>query len=169
MMEMEDKRLKAIIYTKVGNAKDSLKISEMKKPEPKSNQLLVKVKASSITNMEYMRFGKMGKILNLAIHATGKPLGVEFSGIVEEVGAEVKTLKKGDEIFGLAKGYIGVWAEYVIASEKNVCLKPTSLSFEEASALVIGGITALGAVHAAKIQKFGPPNIPIPSNPAGTS
>lgn len=85
--------------------------------------------------------------------ATGKPLGIEFSGIVEDVGSNVKTFKKGDEVFGLAKGYTGSWAEYVVAKDEELFLKPSSLSFEEASALVIGGITTLGAMNKAKIQK----------------
>lgn len=130
-------------------------MAEIPKPSPKPSQVLVKVKASAITNMEYMRFGRMGfgRILNLAIHATGKPLGIEFAGIVEETGADVNSLRKGDEVYGFAKGFIGAWAEYVIASEKEVSKKPGALSFEEAGALPTGGITALGAVYAAKIQQ----------------
>lgn len=62
--------MKAIVYTKVGSTEESLKIAEIKKPEPKSSQILVKVKASAITNMEYMRFGKLGKVLNIGIPAT---------------------------------------------------------------------------------------------------
>ena len=146
--------MKAIIYTKIGKPEQAFQIGEIAKPSPKSNQVLVKVKASAITNMEYMRFGSIGfgRVLNVAIHATGKPLGIEFSGIVEEVGDNVQALKKGDEVYGLSKGFIGSWAEFVLANDKEVSPKPSSLSFEEASALPTGGITALGAINAAEIQ-----------------
>lgn len=144
--------MKAVVYTKVGKPEESFRIGELAKPSPKSNQILVRVKASAITNMEYMRFGSLGPVLNLAIHATGKPLGVEFAGVVEETGSRVASLQKGDAVYGLAKGFIGAWAEYVLADEKEVSPKPSSLSFEEAGALPTGGITALGAVRAANIQ-----------------
>ncbi len=144
--------MKAVLYTKVGTPEESLRIAETAKPSPKSNQVLVRVKASAITNMEYMRFGGLGPVLNLAIHATGKPLGIEFAGVVEETGSRVASLQKGDAVYGLAKGFIGAWAEYVLADEKEVSPKPGSLSFEEAGALPTGGITALGAVLAANIQ-----------------
>ncbi len=144
--------MKAVIYMKVGKPEQSFKTVDIAKPLPKSKQVLVKVEASGITNMEYMRFGSLGHMINIAMNATGKPLGIEFSGIVEKVGTDVKSLKKGDEIYGLAKGYIGAWAEYVLANEKDVSAKPHSLSFEETGALATGGITALGAINSAKIQ-----------------
>ncbi|HBI71584.1 NAD(P)-dependent alcohol dehydrogenase [Muricomes intestini] len=146
--------MRAVVYTGVGKTEESLRMGEIAKPSPGAHQVLVRVKASAITNMEYMRFGSigLGRVLNLAMPAAGKPLGVEFAGIVEEIGDGVKGLKKGDAVFGLAKGFIGAWAEYVLANEKEVAPKPDSLSFEQAGALPTGGITALGAVCAAKIR-----------------
>src|SRR5699024_9163380 len=82
----------------------------------------------------------------------GKPLGIEFSGIIEEVGTNVETVNKGEAVFGLAKGNIGAWAQYLIANEKDIYIKPDSLSFEEAGALATGVITGLGAINAAKIE-----------------
>ena len=146
--------MKAIIYTKV-SLPDVLKIQDTKKPVPKANQVLVKVKTSAITNLEYMRFG--GKVLphifNIAIKATGKSLGLEIAGVVEEVGKSVTNFKKGDEVFGLSAGMLGGWAEYAVAKEKELSLKPSNLSFEQAGAIPVGGITALGAILAANIKQ----------------
>lgn len=109
--------MRAVVYIGVGKTEESLRMGEIAKPSPGAHQVLVRVKASAITNMEYMRFGSisLGRVLNLAMPAAGKPLGVEFAGIVEEIGDGVKGLKKGDAVFGLAKGFIGAWAEYVLA------------------------------------------------------
>ena len=147
-------RMKAIIYTKVGSP-DVLIIQDTKKPVPKANQVLVKVKTSAITNLEYMRFGgkALPHIFNIATGATGKPLGLEIAGVVEEVGKSVTSFKKGDEVFGLSAGMLGGWAEYSVAKEKELSLKPSNLSFEQAGAIPVGGITALGAIQAAKIQQ----------------
>lgn len=150
--------MKGIVYTKVGSS-DVLKIMGMKKPTPKANQVLVKVKASSISNMEYMRFGENGKtpffsrIINIGINATGKALGADVAGVVEAVGKNVTSVKKGDEVFGMTSGFIGGWAEYALLDEKTLYQKPIPLTFEEASAMPTGCITALGAVRAAKIKK----------------
>ena len=143
--------MKGLIYTKDG----LFEVREVKKPMPKANQVLIKVKSSAITNMEYMRFGggALPRVLNMVSKATGKTLGIEVAGIVEEVGKNVTKFKQGDEVFGLTSGMRGGWAEYAIANEKEVFLKPSTLSFEQAGAIPVGGITALGAVRAAKIKQ----------------
>ena len=152
--------MKGIVYTKVGSP-DVLKISDVKRPVPKANQVLIRVKASSISNLEYMRFGSetnggktsfFARFINIGLNATGKSLGADIAGIVEEVGKNVTSVKKGDEVFGMTPGFIGGWAEYALLNEKALCQKPTTLSFEEAGAMPTGCITALGAVRAAKVK-----------------
>jgi NADPH:quinone reductase-like Zn-dependent oxidoreductase len=152
--------MKAIVYTKVGSP-NVLKVLDLKKPVPKANQVLINVKTSAISNMEYMRFGAktnngktplFSRIINIGINATGKALGADVAGIVEEVGRNVTSVKKGDEVFGITTGFIGGWAEYAVLDEKSLYLKPKSLSLEEAGAMPTGGITALGAVRAAKVN-----------------
>ena len=143
--------MKGLIYTKGG----LLEVRDVKKPTPKANQVLIEVKASAITNMEYMRFGggAFPRLLNIATRATGKSLGIEVAGIVEEVGKNVTGFKKGDEVFGLTSGMLGGWAEYAVAKENEIFSKPTILSFQQAGAIPVGGITALGAIRAAKIKQ----------------
>jgi NADPH:quinone reductase-like Zn-dependent oxidoreductase len=74
-------------------------------------------------------------------------LGHDFAGVVEAVGPGVKRLKVGDEVFGVTTiAQAGAFAEYVVADEKNVGLKPPSLSFEQAAAFTIVSLTAWNAL-----------------------
>jgi NADPH:quinone reductase-like Zn-dependent oxidoreductase len=81
-------------------------------------------------------------------------LGTVFSGIVVQIGKEVKGFKIGDEVFGSTGFKFGTYAEYITLSEKdNVILKPKNASFEEAAAIPFGGQTALYFLQKAKITK----------------
>jgi NADPH:quinone reductase-like Zn-dependent oxidoreductase len=154
--------MKGIVYTKSGSP-ETLKIMDIENPIPKANQVLIKVKASSISILEYLRFlknidgGKTPISLRLmdtvALRSIGKVLGMDISGIVEEVGKNVKNFKKGDVIFGFTTGMFGGWAEYALSDAKSVCKKPINLSYEQAAAIPSSGITALGAIRAAKIRE----------------
>ena len=74
-------------------------------------------------------------------------LGHDFAGVVEAVGSGVERLKVGDEVFGLTTiRQAGSFAEYVVADEKNVGLKPSSISFEQAAALTLVSVTAWNAL-----------------------
>ncbi|MDR1115168.1 MAG: NAD(P)-dependent alcohol dehydrogenase [Tannerella sp.] len=152
--------MKGIVYTQFGTP-EVLKLMDVEKPVPKVNQVLIKVKASSLTNLEYARFmepiegGKpplMIRLMDKALKVEGKVIGSEVSGIVEEVGKCVTGVKKGDEIFAVTVGLQGAWAEYAVADETAICLKPGNLSFEAAAVIPVGGITALGAVRTAKVK-----------------
>lgn len=77
--------------------------------------------------------------------------GGDVAGVVDEVGKDVQQFKKGDEVYG-STGMVGAWAEYACCREKDLCPKPTNLSFEEAATVPVAGATALGAVRAAKIK-----------------
>lgn len=153
--------MKGMVYTRVGSP-EVLKIMDIKRPIPKDNQVLINIKSSAISNLEYMRFGnKIGnkkpplfsRFINIVLNATGKPLGADVSGIVEEVGRNVKSVKKGDEVFGITSNFIGGWAEYALLDEKKLYTKPSTFSFEEAGAIPTGCITALGAVRSAKFKE----------------
>lgn len=155
--------MKAIVYTHSGNC-DVLKIKDIAEPVPNDNQVLVKVKASALNMIDYTRFtdtkenGKMtlfAHITDIAQNAVGKPLGGEISGIAVKVGRNVPSVKIGDEVYGVTLGAFpgGGWAEYALCNKNTVYAKPSALSFEEASAIPISGITALGAIRKANIQK----------------
>ena len=75
-------------------------------------------------------------------------LGMDVAGTVTETGTEVTRFKVGDEVFGIAKGS---YAEYAAASEDKLALKPKSLTFEQAAAMGISGLTALRALDVARV------------------
>lgn len=154
--------MKAITYTQYGPP-EVFKVKEVEKPVPKDNQVLIRVKASSVNVTDYTRFKKQldgGKTpLSVRIvdtyytKAFGKIPGGEAAGIVEEVGKDVKRIKKGDEVFGITADILGAWAEYACAEEKLVFVKPANISFEEAAVIPTTGMTALNALKCVDVKE----------------
>ncbi len=138
--------MKAIVYTKYGS-QDVLQLKEVAKPEPKEDQVLVKVHAASVNALDYRRFEKlstMGRFMEeRLLKSVGKVLGADIAGVVEAVGATVKQFKPGDEVFGISAGSAGGFADYACATEDHLALKPANLSYEAAAAVPIAAITAL--------------------------
>ncbi|MGG0369597.1 NAD(P)-dependent alcohol dehydrogenase [Priestia endophytica] len=138
--------MKAIVCNKYGSP-DVLELKEIKKPLPTENQILVKVHSASLN------FGNLvllkGKPF-LARFAFGlmRPRysipGGDIAGKVEAVGKDVKLFQVGDEVFGDLSGCgWGGFAEYVTVPEYALTLKPANISFEEAAATPMAGVTAL--------------------------
>lgn len=156
---MENK-IKAMIYTGKGEPQDSLKIADILMPKPDINQVLVKIKASSLNIIDFERFTKHGKLSLLARiikFSQGKkefPLGGEFSGSIIEVGKNVKGYQIGREVFGTTLGVMpkGAWAEYALCDPRNITYKPNTLTDYQAAVLPLSGMTALAGVEKAKIQ-----------------
>ena len=138
--------MKAIVYTQYGSP-DVLQLRELAKPEPKDDQVLVKVQAASANALDYRRFEKLSAMDRLmqekVFKSVGKAIGADIAGIVEAVGANVKQFRPGDDVFGVAAGMKGGFAEYVCAVENKLALKPQNLSFEAAAAVPVAGVTAL--------------------------
>jgi NADPH:quinone reductase-like Zn-dependent oxidoreductase len=140
--------IKAIVYCDYGVA--NLKYQDIEKPTPDDDQLLVRVHAASVNPYDWHFVEGTPKIIRL-IADTGlrKPkesrVGTDFSGTVEAVGKGVAKFKPGDEVFG---GRNGAYAQYVCVRESRaVAIKPAAVSFEDAAAVNIAGITALQAVR----------------------
>ena len=139
--------MKAVVYCDYGLA--NLKLEQIEKPTPTDDQLLVRVKAASINPYDWHFVEGSPKIMRGMIGGLRKPkdtrLGVDFAGTVEAVGKNVTNFKPGDEVFG-GKG--GAFAEYVTPrADRAVTLKPANVSFEEAAAVNIAGLTALQGVR----------------------
>ena len=137
--------MKAVVYTKYGPP-DVLELKEVEKPEPKDNEVLIKVRATTVTPMDWhLRQPGMNVIARM-IAGPIKPknpiLGVEFSGEMEAVGKDVKRFKPGDQVYGGAPPF-GAHAEYVCMPENKVGIKPANMTFEEAAGVVFAGTTAL--------------------------
>lgn len=141
--------MKAIVYTKYGSP-DVLHLKDVEKPTPKEDEVLVKIKASSINRADlYMLKGEPFMLRFEA--GLQKPkriiLGADIAGQVEAVGKNVKDFKVGDEVFGdiSANGW-GGFAEYVSVKENALVAKPIHITFEEAAAVPMAAVTALQAL-----------------------
>ncbi|WP_349263221.1 NAD(P)-dependent alcohol dehydrogenase [Steroidobacter sp.] len=121
-----------------------LRLEEAAKPVPEADQVLVKVHAAAVNPLDwhYMRGEPYIMRLSSGIGApTDTAMGVDFAGVVEAVGADVRKFKVGDAVFG---GRGGALAEYVVVRESRaVAHKPENLSFEQAAAMPIAAVTAI--------------------------
>jgi len=138
--------MKAIVYTQYGPP-DVLQLKEIAKPEPKEDQVLIRVRAASANALDYRRFEKLsslGRFMEERLaKSVGKVLGADIAGVVEAIGPNVKQFQPGDEVFGVSAGSLGGFAEYACADEHHLARKPARLSFEAAAAVPVAAITAL--------------------------
>ncbi len=148
--------MKAIIYEKYGPP-ETLRMAEVEKPSPEPDEVLVKVLGVSVNPADWhsMRATPAFSRATLGwFRPKHKILGVDIAGQVEAIGSGVTRLKPGDEVYGntLKHGY-GGFAEYVSVPADIMSLKPPNLSFEEAAAVPMAGVTALqGLRHHGEIQ-----------------
>ena len=144
--------MKAMIVNKFGAA-DCFEAAEVAKPEVKSGHVLVKIAATSVNTVDTM-IRQMGAELPLSPAAPAL-LGMDFAGIVEAVGEDVKGYKVGDEVYGCAGGLAelpGTLTEYIAADANLIAHKPHNLSMREAAALPLVGITAYEGLQRAGIK-----------------
>ncbi|MFH2145428.1 MAG: alcohol dehydrogenase catalytic domain-containing protein, partial [Candidatus Omnitrophota bacterium] len=135
--------MKAVICTQYGPP-EVLQIKEVKKPNPKDNEVLIKVYATS-AHIGDTRIRRFDPFLVRLMFGLFKPkknliLGLEISGVIESVGKNVKSFKKDDKVFALTGFGLGGYAEYKCLPEKVkegtqqrkglVALKPENLSYE---------------------------------------
>ena len=147
--------MKAAVYTKYGPPK-VLHLKEVDKPTPKDNEVLIKMRATTVTSGD-VRMRKPDPFWVRLIAGIIKPknpiLGVDISGVVEAVGQDVKEFKAGDEVFGSSYPSGGTYAEYICAPQDSVlATKPNNQSFAEAAAVFFGAHTALHFLRKANIQ-----------------
>jgi NADPH:quinone reductase-like Zn-dependent oxidoreductase len=136
--------MKAIVYHKYGSP-DELKLTEVDKPTPGDQEVLVKIKAVSINASDYEFL--TGSPLYTRMWGLFKPkyriLGSDIAGIVEAVGSNVKKFEPGDEVFGDVLGFWGGFAEFVCAREDSLVFKPESMTFNEAAAVPQAAVSAM--------------------------
>ena len=131
-----------------------LRVATLERPAPQKNEVLIRVMAAGLDYGQWHLMAGKPYAVRLATGLT-KPkqrvLGKDVSGVVEAVGDEVRRFKVGDAVFGAASG---TFAEFTCAREDQLWPKPERLSFEQAGASAISGVTALiGLRNVAKVSR----------------
>lgn len=160
--------MKAIICTKYGPP-EVLQLKEVEKPTPNDNEVLIKIFATTchigdvrIRSFDVPFWQKIPFRLFLGITKPKRSiLGMELAGKVEETGQNVKRFKMGDQVLATSGFTFGTYAEYICLPEDAgrikeglIVLKPSNMSYDQAAAgISTGGLTALGLLRTAKIQK----------------
>lgn len=161
--------MKAIVYSEYGGP-DVLKLTEVLKPSPKPDEVLIKIHAVSVNygdtlarkfkyitpsafNMPLL-FWVMAKF----VFGLSKPkktiLGNSFAGEVEQIGDKVTNFKTGESVFACTGEKMGAYAEYLCMPQNAVVsLKPTNMTYAEASTIPYGATMALNLLKKTKLQK----------------
>ena len=134
----------AIVQETYGSP-DVLKVAQIDKPPLKPTEVLVRVRAAAVNPLDWFALtGGVGRVFFGVRKPRIRVRGVDVAGVVEAVGGDVKRLRPGDVVYG---GCRGSFAEYASAGENEVAPKPANLTFEQAAAVPVAGLTALKAVR----------------------
>ena len=151
--------MKAIVCSKTGSP-DVLQLRDVEKPMPRENEVLVRVHAATVVVGDVI-LRKLHPLFFVPLQLFGMKRkripGHEFAGEIEAVGKEVKRFRIGDQVFGTTTGLsVGANAEYACLPEKwqagVLATAPTNMTYKEAAAVPVGGMTALYFLRKAKIQ-----------------
>ena len=144
--------MKAAVLHEYGGP-EALKYEDAPRPEPKDDEVLVRVIAAGVNPVDtYVRQGMLSKS-----GSDQRPMiiGYDIAGVVEKAGAKVRTFKSGDAVYAylpIMRG--GGYAEFAIAKEGEMSLKPKNIDFEKAAAVPLAATTAWQAlVDTAKLEK----------------
>jgi NADPH:quinone reductase-like Zn-dependent oxidoreductase len=140
--------MKAIVQDVYGSA-DVLRLGEIGQPAPADGEVLVQVRAAGADpGVWHMMAGVpyLMRVIGFGFRRPKVPVrGLALAGVVVATGRGVTRFRPGDEVFGTCRS--GSFAEYAVARENLLAVKPVTLSFEQAAALPVSGLTALQAVR----------------------
>jgi len=162
-------KMNAVVYTEYGEP-DVLSMKEVEKPFPKGNEVLIRIRAVSVNygdliarnfkNISAKEFNMPLLFWILARFGFGlkepkiKILGNTFSGEIESIGKDVSQFRESDQVFGYLGEKMGSYAEYLCMPENGiVAVKPSNMTFEEASCIPYGTIMALSLLKKANIEQ----------------
>jgi NADPH:quinone reductase-like Zn-dependent oxidoreductase len=139
--------MKACVFDEFGNS-SKLTIREVEKPRPNEAEILVKIIASGLNPVDWkIREGLFAQSIP---HRFPVIPGWEMAGVIEETGFGARRFGPGDEVYGCCRRPViceGTYAEYISIPESYVSLKPYTLSFEEAAAFPLCGLTAYQCLY----------------------
>jgi NADPH:quinone reductase-like Zn-dependent oxidoreductase len=140
--------VQAVVYTRYGSP-DVLRLTEVEKPAPKDNEVLVKVRAVSLNRSDWEAL--RGKPLYARLGGLFRPrhhiLGSDIAGRVEAAGRATTEFQPGDDVFADILSYMGGFAEYVCVPESALARMPAGMTYEEAAALPQAGAIALQGIR----------------------
>ena len=158
--------MKAIVWTKYGPP-DVLQLQEVEKPIPKDDEVLIKIYATTVTagdcEMRGMKVAPMFRYLMRLYIGLRKPkritiLGMELAGKIETIGKDVTLFKEGDEVFAAPDfTHLGTYKEFACLPEESkeglIAKKPSNMTYEEATAVPVGGLEALHYIGNGNVQE----------------
>jgi NADPH:quinone reductase-like Zn-dependent oxidoreductase len=151
--------MKAMVYTEYGPP-EVLQLTEVAKPTPQDNEVLIKVLATTVTRYDCWARSctahtGLGFLMRLWFGLSGPKqpiLGTELAGQIEAVGKDVTRFKTGDPVYAYPGMKLGAYAEYICLPEEAVAKKPANVTYEESAAILQGALTALFFLRAANVQ-----------------
>jgi NADPH2:quinone reductase len=144
--------MRAITYSRFGSA-DVLELTEQPDPHIGPDTLVVRVRAASVNPVDWkVREGRLQGLIDSEFPIVP---GWDVAGVVEQVGLDTTEFEVGDEVYGYVRKdtvHGGTFAELVAAPVRTLARKPASLSFEEAAAVPLAGLTAYQAIQRAAVE-----------------
>lgn len=132
--------MKAIRIDEYGT-NDVVQYVEVERPEPKADEVLVKVWAAGVNPVDWKIRGGAGERMGMKLPIM---LGGEIAGTVEKIGEDVTNFKEGEAIYGMVK--VGGFGEYAAAKASDIAPQPESLDYKQAAAIPLGALTAWQAI-----------------------
>lgn len=145
--------MKAVVQRRFGAPEQALALTDLDRPEPGPGQVLVRMQATSVNTPDWIGVLGVPYVMRLgALPRSGDVVrGSDVAGTVESVGEGVADLAPGDDVFGslwaIKMVTAGTFAEYALVPASQLIPKPEALTFEEAAASVMSGLTALIALR----------------------
>lgn len=148
--------MRAVVYRKYGSW-DELKLEEVEKPSPSSDEVLIRIRAVAINDWDWQMLQGI-PFVNRMDNGLRRPrkiiLGLDIAGRIDSVGKQVTGFKAGDEVYGDISGTWGGFAEYVCVKESKLALVPAGISFAEAAATShAANLAVQGLIDVGRIQR----------------